>query len=291
MLQTSDLQFLNSSGEQDTRFNLDGYFARIGYSAERTPTLETLRQIHLLHAQTIPFENLNPFLRIPVVLDMHSIYQKLVLKKRGGYCFEHNLLLMEVLRSLGFKVKGLAARVLWNQPEGIVTPRGHMLLQVSIEGKDYIADVGFGGLTLTAPLQLKIDEEQKTPHEYFRITPLGSEFVLQAKVQGDWRRIYSFGLQENFLPDYEVTSWYLSNFPSSHFVTGLIAALPFEGGRYTLRNTDFAAHHLDGRYVRKRFETVSELVDALQNTFMIEVPNLTEAHDFLARLVQNVTRK
>src|SRR5688572_29268766 len=110
------------------KFDLAGYLNRIGYSGSHEPSIETLRAVHLHHAQAIPFENLNPFLRIPVVLDTDSLYQKLVLNKRGGYCFEHNLLLSEVLKSIGFNVKGLAARVLWNQPEGVVTARGHMLL-------------------------------------------------------------------------------------------------------------------------------------------------------------------
>ena len=291
MVPASGEQLLQASKKDEAKFDLEGYFQRIGYSDDRVATIETLQKIHLAHAQSIPFENLNPFLRIPVSLDIHSLYQKIVLGKRGGYCFEHNLLLMEALKSMGFKVRGLAARVLWNQPQGVVTPRGHMLLLVSIAHVDYIADVGFGGLTLTAPLQLKIDEEQKTPHESFRITPLGSDYVLQAKVQGSWRLIYSFGLQENFLPDYEVTSWYLSNFPSSHFVTGLIAALPFQGGRYTLRNTDFAIHYLDGNFVRKRFETIAELRDTLENTFGINVPGQPESNESFERLFQSVIKK
>ena len=133
-----------------------------------------------------------------------------------------------------------------------MTARGHMLLLVEIDRDYFIADVGFGGLTLTAPLALKPDLEQDTPHEKFKLTQSADDYVLMAKVQGAWKRIYRFGLQENFLIDYEVTSWYLSNHPTSHFVTGLIAALPFEKGRHTLRNNDFATHYLDGSHERKR---------------------------------------
>ncbi len=277
---------LDSPTVNKTKFNVDGYFKRIGYTGSTDVTLETLRSIHLRHAQSIPFENLNPFLRIPVVLDIDSLYQKLVLDGRGGYCFEHNLLLAEVLKALGYSVKGLGARVLWNIPEGIVTARGHMLLLVEIGHEYFIADVGFGGLTLTAPLALKPNLEQDTPHEKFKLMQSANDYVLQAKVQGAWKRIYSFGLQENFLIDYEVTSWYLSNHPSSHFVTGLIAALPFEKGRHTLRNNDFATHYLDGSHERKRFDNVTDLRFTLETTFGIRLPQISSIDSSLERIIQ-----
>jgi len=286
MSQTSIDAALDSPIVNKTKFNVDGYFKRIGYAGSTDSTLETLRSIHLRHAQSIPFENLNPFLRIPVVLDIDSLYQKLVLDGRGGYCFEHNLLLAEVLKALGYSVKGLGARVLWNIPEGIVTARGHMLLLVEIGHEYFIADVGFGGLTLTAPLALKPNLEQDTPHEKFKLMQSANDYVLQAKVQGAWKRIYSFGLQENFLIDYEVTSWYLSNHPSSHFVTGLIAALPFEKGRHTLRNNDFATHYLDGSHERKRFDNVTDLRFTLETTFGIRLPQISSIDSSLERIIQ-----
>lgn len=291
MSQTAIDRTSENAPELNIKFDLEGYLNRIGYSGRVEPTIETLRAIHLHHAQAIPFENLNPFLRVPVVLDIDSLYQKLVLNKRGGYCFEHNLLLSEVLKLIGFNVKGLAARVLWNQPEGIITPRGHMLLLVEISKERYIADVGFGGLTLTAPLELNPDVEQRTPHEYFRLRASNADYVLEAKVQGIWKRIYSFGLHENFLADYEVTSWYLSNHPTSHFVTGLIAAMPFGNGRHTLRNIDFATHYLDGSHDRKRFEEVGQLRDVLENTFQITLPDSPTIDESFAALIQKSMKK
>jgi N-hydroxyarylamine O-acetyltransferase len=279
------------SSDSNVKFDLHEYFRRIGYSGSLEPTLETLKGIHLGHAQSIPFENLNPFLRIPVVLDINSLHQKLVVNRRGGYCFEHNLLLWEVLKTLGFTVKGLAARVLWNIPEGIVTARGHMLLLVEIDRQRFITDVGFGGLTLTAPLLLKPDIEQQTPHENFKLTQAGENYILHANVQGFWKRIYSFGLQENYLQDYEVTSWYLSNHPTSHFVTGLIAALPFEKGRHTLRNNDFATHYLDGSHDRKRFDNVNDLRSTLEKIFHIVLPDSPSIDASLQRVIQLPNKK
>ena len=137
--------------------DLGAYFTRIGFNGARAPTLATLRALHLAHAQSIAFENLNPLLGWRVALDLASLEEKLVRSRRGGYCYEQNALLAAALRELGFSVTGLAARVLWNVAEDAIRMRSHMLLKVDIDGEPHIADVGFGGLSLTGPLRLAID--------------------------------------------------------------------------------------------------------------------------------------
>ncbi len=289
-LETTDPQAAIFEAEKP-KFDINGYFSRIGYNGIPDPTFESLKDIHRQHAQSIPFENLNPFLRIPVDLNIHSLYKKLVLDGRGGYCFEHNLLLMEALRASGFMVRGLAARVLWNTPEGVVTPRGHMLLLVTLDEKSFVADVGFGGLTLTSPLSLDVDLVQQTPHEQFKLTRSGDDYLMHAKVQGIWKKVYSFTLQENFLQDYEVASWYLSNNPTSHFITGLIAALPFEHGRHVLRNADFATHYLNGGHERRTMDSVAELKNTLQDVFKIVLPRVPHIDEYLERIIRKVVHK
>lgn len=269
-----------------TVFDLETYFARIGYDGERTATLASLRAIHQRHTETIPFENLNPFLGQPVHLDIDSLQQKLVRDGRGGYCFEHNLLLGHALRALGFKVTGLAARVLWNLPEDSVTPRGHMLLRTELESAAYLVDVGFGGLTPTGPLRFEPGIEQTTPHELFRLLDTHQDFVLQAKVRGVWKALYSFDLQEQHPVDYDVTNWYLSNHPRSHFVTGLTAARPDPSRRYALRNNQFSVHHLDGPSDRQVLTTIGEVKAVLVDAFRIQLPQTAELDSRLQRLIE-----
>ena len=264
--------------------DLDAYFARIGYGGTRAAAAETLAAIHLHHPRAIPFENLNPLLRWPVRLDASSLEQKLVRDGRGGYCYEHNLLLSHVLRQLGFQVRPLAARVSWNTPEGMVRPRTHMLLLVDVDGRRHIADVGFGGLTLTAPLLLQPDVEQRTPHETFRLVAAGDDgFVLQAKVGERWRSLYAFDLQEQVLADYEMANWYLCNNPSSHFVTGLVAARPDDGCRYALRGNEFTTHYLNGGTERRLLTSAAELRAVLEETFRVSLPAGAELEAALAR--------
>ncbi len=266
--------------------DLDAYFQRIGYSGEGTPTLETLQAIHYRHALTIAFENLNPFLRWPVPLDAQSLQQKLVRDRRGGYCFEQNLLFSHALKAIGFRVMGLAARVVNNVPEGTILPRTHMLLRIDLGATPYVADVGFGGMTLTGPLRLESGIEQPTPHEPFQLTSAGKDFLMQAKIAGNWRTLYRFTLEEQSLPDYEVTNWYVSTHPKSRFVTSLIAARPDRDRRYALFNNELATHHLEGPSERRVLTSVTELRDTLEGLLQIALPNTPELDTALERLIE-----
>jgi N-hydroxyarylamine O-acetyltransferase len=272
---------VTASGDID----LDAYFRRIGYAGPRTPALETLGSIHLRHALSIPFENLDPLLRRPPRLDLPSLEQKLVHARRGGYCFEHNLLLSHVLRRLGFKVTDLAARVSWNAPPDAARPRTHMLLCVDLEDGRYVADVGFGGLTLTAPLRLAADIEQQTPHESFRLLASNGEFAMEALLQGTWKRLYRFDLQPQLLPDYEVANWFVATHPQSHFVTSLIAALPFPGGRLALSNHQLSVYRTGAAAEQRALSTTAELLGVLRNEFGLTLPEVPELEQRLRPLM------
>ena len=265
-------------------FNLDAYLARIGYTGARTPTLETLRAIHALHPAEIPFENLNPLLRMPVKLDIESLQQKLIHSGRGRYCYQHNTLVKHALEALGFKVTGLGARVLWSRPIEAITARTHMLLLLELERERFIADVGFGGQTPTAPLRLEVDTIQETPHEPCRLIRYDDNFVLQAQIRNEWRALYKFDLQPHYPPDYEVTNWYLSNNPESHFVTGLRAARAVRGRRYGLLNNELSIHEAMGSQSR-RLSSAQEMQETLASTFGIRLPDHPELTATLARLI------
>lgn len=266
--------------------DLDAYFWRVGYGGDRSPTLTTLQAIHLCHAKAIPFENLNSLLKQPVLLDLESLQRKLIHERRGGYCFEQNLLLRSVLLTLGFQVTGLAARVLWGLPKGVMMPLTHMLLRVDLDGESYIADVGFGGLTLTTPLSLKLDLQQETPHEPFRLIVEDSTYIMQAFIGQEWKSLYRFDLHEQHLPDYEVSNWYISTHPSSLFVNSLIAARPDLDRRYALRNNQLAIHRLDGCLERKTLSTATELRSALEDLFRLELGAIADLDATLQQLVE-----
>lgn len=266
--------------------DLDAYLQRIGHAGALAPDLDTLRAIVLRHAQTIAFENLDPFLHRPVLLDAQSLQRKLVRGGRGGYCFEQNLLLDRALRALGYRTTGLAARVLWTRPDDAITARSHMLLRVDLDGEPHLVDVGFGGLTLTGVLRLVPDIEQPTPHEVLRLLRDDGSWRMQACVRDEWKTLYRFDLQRQYLPDYELTSWYLSNHPDSHFVTGLVAARADGSRRYALRGIEFAVHHLDGHSERRTLSDAAELRHVLEQTFRLKLPSDPDPDSALQRLFQ-----
>lgn len=250
--------------------NLAAYLRRIKYEGPLEPTLETLCALHLHHPMAIAFENLDPLMHRPVNLDLAALQEKLIFGGRGGYCFEHNLLFMHVLSVLGYRVSGLAARVLWGRDDETITPRGHMLLRIELAQGTYLADVGFGGLTQTAPLRLQADVQQETPHETFRLEREGASWRLDAQAGGAWRPLYRFGLEEQLPVDYEVANYYLSTNPASHFRHTLIAARPTPGGRYALFNNRLTFHGQDGSQCA--LEDAAQIEKALWDVFGIDVP-------------------
>ncbi len=254
--------------------DVDAYFVRIGYDGPRTPTLEALAGIHFHHPQAIPFENLDPLLKRPVGLTAPELEGKLVRARRGGWCFEQNLLLSGVLQSIGFQVTGLAARVMWNVAEGVVRARSHMLLKIDgLDGGPHIADVGFGGLTLTGPVRLIPDVEQQTPHEVFRLKRNGINYVLQASVRSEWKALYTFDLQPQLLVDYEVSNWHLAKHPESPFVNNLMAARVTPERRYGLFNNKLSIHSRDGNSEQVTLATPAALRDVLESTLEIKLPD------------------
>ncbi len=265
--------------------DLDAYCARIGYHGAREPTLAALRDLHRLHTQAIAFENLSPFLGEPVKLDVASLEDKLVRRRRGGWCFEQNLYFSHVLRAFGFELATLAARVRWNIPTEVTTARSHMLMLASVAGSQYVADVGFGGLTLTAPLELVAEVEQPTPHEPHRLLLAQGTYTLQARVAGAWQSLYVFDLHEQLQADYEVSNWYLAHFPQSPFVTGLIAARADDDRRHALRNTRYSVHHASGAIERCHLESVAQLREVLQGAMRIPLPDHPDLDGRLQRLI------
>lgn len=205
-------------------FDRQAYFARIGFNGEAVPTLETLQRIHLMHTCAIPFENLDVLLGRTIRLELDNVFEKLVIAGRGGYCYEQNALLRAALQDIGFEVEDLGARVLIAQPPEM-PPRTHRLLLVTINQQRYLADVGFGGKTLTSPLRLETDVEQRTAHGTYRLTHLDGDYLLSIKQQDEWLSLYRFDLQPQYFSDFQVANHYVSTWPESHFRHHLMLCL------------------------------------------------------------------
>jgi arylamine N-acetyltransferase len=262
------------------------YFGRIGYSGPADPTVETVHALVAAHNGSIPFENLDPLMGIPVAdLSAAALTDKLVHRRRGGYCYEHNGLMGYVLEALGFGVKRLAGRVVWLNPDGPLPAQTHHVLSVTVPGLDgpLLVDVGFGGQTLTSPIRLQPGPVQATRLEPYRIQQRDDGYQLEAEVRGEWQPLYMFNTRPQPRIDLEVGSWYVSTHPDSFFVTGLTAALVTDDARYNMRGRNLAIHRA-GNTEKIRFDTAADVLDALTDRFDIDVADLGDRADVEARV-------
>lgn len=265
--------------------DLDAYFDRIGYAGARAPTLDTLRAIHALHPATIPFEAMDVLEGKVIDLSPAAIDAKLIARRRGGYCFEHNGLLRRVLVTLGFTVEGLAGRVRWMRPSGAPPmPRTHMVLRVTIDGVPWLADVGFGGCVPTSPLRLDRETPQPTAHETFRIRRDGEGVVVEAERDGGWLPLYDVAPDPQLAIDYEVANWFTSTHAESPFKTAVMAARVTPEARYALRNGRLSIRHAHGASEHRMLD-VDGVFEALRDIFGLPVEPGWRA--FIARMLED----
>ncbi|WIM86318.1 arylamine N-acetyltransferase [Candidatus Mycobacterium wuenschmannii] len=267
--------------------DLAGYFARIGYDGAADPTLDVLQELVTAHTRSIAFENLDPLLGVPVAdLGPEALVDKLVHRRRGGYCYEQNGLMGYVLEELGFGVRRFAARVIWAVPPGSpVPPQTHTLLGVAPPGAPQLllVDVGFGGQTPTSPLRLETGTVQQTTHEPYRLQGRGDTLVLQAEVRGEWQSLYEFATKTAPPIDLLVGSWYVSTHPESHFVTNLMASLVTADGRCNLSGRHVSVHGSGGTD-KTELADAAAVVDELTDRFGINVADTGDRAALEARI-------
>jgi N-hydroxyarylamine O-acetyltransferase len=244
------------------------YLQRINYDGPLTPSVETLRQLHLAHLLTVPFENLSIHWREPIVLSDDALFEKIVRRQRGGFCYELNGLFAALLRSLGFNVTMLSAEVANNKGE-FGPPFDHMTLMVTLEER-WLADVGFGD-SFREPLRLDEREPQIQGDDAFRIEEIGTHLVMSRRPEnGDWQPQYRFTLEPYGFADYDEMCRYHQTSPQSHFTQKRICSLCTDDGRLTL--SDMRLITTRGRE-REELELASdtEHVDALREKFGITI--------------------
>ena len=255
----------NAPGDLD----LDAYCHRIGYAGRRQATLAVLEEIHLAHATTIPFENLDIQLGRPIAIDLTSVQAKLVYSRRGGYCFEQNTLLAAVLERLGFTVTCLSARVRFGATR--VLPRTHMMLKVDVEEGSWLADVGFGTGGLLKPIRLVPGELSRQFGFHFRLAEDGGFWVLESLREATWQALYVFTLEPHYPIDFEMANHYVSTHPNSRFVQTLAVQRQTPDACYLLRNRDLTVIK-DGK--NEAIESLDDqaLLSVLAETFGLVFP-------------------
>ncbi|WP_378739538.1 arylamine N-acetyltransferase [Nocardia brasiliensis] len=256
--------------------DLDGYLARIGFDGERAPTVRTLRELVYAHTTSIPFENLEIMLGRPILLEVKALQDKLIQRRRGGYCFEHVGLFAAVLERLGFGVTALTARVSMGATTGL-RPATHALLRVTTSDDDrvWLCDVGFGAGPLE-PFELSTETGQFSAGAWqFRLELTRGEldsdlWVVHQFGKEGWIERYAFTMNPQYRIDFAVGNHFVSTSPRSPFTTRPYAQRFRPDVHLTIDGTTLTTERPDGTSDARLIEA-TELPKILAELFDIEL--------------------
>lgn len=207
------------------------YLERLGWAAPERADAPALRRLHLAHLQRVPFENLDIHLKRPIRLELPHLYDKIVGRRRGGFCYELNGLFAWLLAMLGFQVELLSAQVCG--PQGLGPEYDHLALRVRTDG-DWLADVGFGDSFLE-PLALEPDREVVQQGTGYRLSQTGDQWTLHRQSPGgEWTRQYLFTLRPRQLEDFAPVCHFHQTDPASPFTRKRVCTRATPEGRLTL---------------------------------------------------------
>jgi N-hydroxyarylamine O-acetyltransferase len=212
--------------------DIPAYLERIGYTGPLDVSAATLRALHLQHLYTVPFENLDIHLGRRLSLEDAALFDKIVTRRRGGFCYESNGLFCGLLRKLGFRVTMLSAEVA-RQAGGFSPGFDHLALRVDL-AEPWLADVGFGnGFRLPLRLDDAADQPQGNS-TYLIIQDSDYRILLRRDNGGDWTPQYRFTLRPHTLAEFAERCHYHQTSAESHFTQGRICTLATPEGRVTL---------------------------------------------------------
>jgi N-hydroxyarylamine O-acetyltransferase len=211
--------------------HIHDYLKRINYQGSLEPTLQTLQALHEAHMLAVPFENLDIHLGREILLDEEALWNKIIVQRRGGFCYELNGLFAWLLRALGFQVDLLSAGVA--HPTGGFGPEfDHLTLLVHLAKEDWLADVGFGD-SFRQPLRMQPSYTQTQEWGRYRLEREQEYWILQTWNEA-WQPSYRFTLQPHILTDFTEMCHYQQTSPASHFTQRRICSIAARSGRITL---------------------------------------------------------
>lgn len=233
------------------------------------PNLEGLTKLQEHHMENIPFENLDIVVGRNIALNYPHLFDKVVTKKRGGYCFELNTLYAELLRSLGFFPRPVLGRVWLSNPRKM-PPRNHLAHLVDLEGKTYLTDVGFGGLITRVPLDINLSSPVKDKDGMVRVVPFADQqFMITRQIEKGWENQYSFENVEVSEEDIYISNYYMSTNPRSHFFQHKFVGKNTKEGRIGLFNNKMSIRKGLKKMDKKRVDFGKDWLETIKNEFSL----------------------
>lgn len=212
---------------------MEKYLRRIKISNKLEPSLEVLCALQKAHLLNVPFENLDIHYGRSIDLDIHRIFEKVVVNHRGGFCYELNGLFYELLLSLGFDAQIVSARVFDNE-RGFGAEFDHLAVVVKLEGLDYLADVGFGEFTFSA-LKIELNKIQNDARGEFVIDKYDEAYFRVNKIaKGQPVPVYIFKNIERKFDEFSGMCRFHQTSSESHFTKKRLISIPTEEGRITI---------------------------------------------------------
>jgi N-hydroxyarylamine O-acetyltransferase len=246
---------------------VDEYLQALGLQ-KSIPNLAFLNDISQRHAAQFAFSSVGPMLGDELPLDFKSLYQRIVANRRGGYCFEQNGLMYELLKELGFSVHLYLGRVIYNQD--IHPGLTHRITLVEIDGSRYIVDVGFGPLGPAQAVSMS-GKESTQGFRVFRIAQhRPGEFHMQTFKDGEFYSLYKFELARYGQADCEVGHFYSHQHPQASFVNHLVVSRILEHEIRSLRDREFSLISKSGEQ-KKLIDHAVQLKTILDTQFNIEL--------------------
>ncbi|MFE3169738.1 arylamine N-acetyltransferase [Streptomyces sp. NPDC059224] len=268
---------------------VDAYLHRLGAARPARPTAEALRDLHLRHLRTIPFENLSIHLGEEIVLAEEPLLDKVAGAGRGGFCYELNGAFSVLLTALGFEVALLAGRV-YGEEGRLGIPYDHLALRVrAVDGGEWLADVGFGAHS-HYPLAFAERGEQEDPGGTFLITGAAPDAAGAGRQPGapagdldvlrDGKPQYRLEVRPRVLGDFTAGAWWHSTSPSSHFTQSLVCSRVTEdGGRITLGGRTLTVTAADGAREVRELEGDEEVLRVYRERFGIDLDRVPAVRD------------
>ena len=266
--------------------DVDDYLGRIGYRGGCEPTMANLAALVRAHRLAVPYETLDLWRRRRTTLRLEEIYDKVVIRRRGGYCFELNGLFAWLLRGLGYNVREYFGRWLMGEPASSVPMRRHRVICVAITGfPNQIVDAGIGLPFMLSPLDLVFDVPQMRDGRSYRIVRDSVQgAVVEVRTGEHWERLFSFDTAAQLPVDFEYAHWWCQTHPDSSFLSGLWVYRPLaDGGAVSIslekdpERPDCGEKcpvlaHFDGHggVTRSVLRDESALADALADEFGID---------------------
>lgn len=244
------------------------YFERIQYEGAVEPSYEvlsTLQQQHLLH---VPFENLD--IHNHIKIDLTNLFDKIVIRNRGGFCYELNGLFYELLSAFGFTVKMVSARV-FNDTENYSPEFDHMALLAKINDENYLVDVGFGEFSLH-PIAIALSKTSNDPRGIFKIEQFDDTYYVVKKMNSEGAFIpeYIFSEKERQIEEFYGMCNYHQTDSRSHFMKKRICTLPVNNGRITLTGNTLKITE-NSKVTERQLNTEDEVQEVLWNYFRIKL--------------------